>query len=96
MHNSIKGGATPCNMSLPDINILYNLHFYNAQVKSWETPNLHSHFLATSANSVAQLAGTSARSLHDSPTLHSPRHTIVFCYSSDTTCYRSNLEIYAK
>lgn len=77
MHNSIKGGVTPCNMSLPDFNILYNLHFYNAQVKSWETPNLHSQFSTTLVNLVAQLIGTSAWSPHDSPTLRSPHRTIM-------------------
>lgn len=36
-----KGRGNSLQYESARINILYNLHFYNVQVKSWETPNLH-------------------------------------------------------
>lgn len=36
-----KGRGNSLQYESAWINILYNFHFYNVQVKSWETPNLH-------------------------------------------------------
>ena len=52
--------------------IIQSFTFTKYRLSPWETPNLYLAKFTTSANSVAQLVGTSARSPHDSPTRRSP------------------------
>lgn len=77
MHNIIKGGATPCNMSLPE-SIYYTIFTFTMYKLNLGKPQIYTQSIfTTSANSVAQLVGTSARSPLDSPTLRSPCRTIM-------------------
>jgi hypothetical protein len=76
LQTSIKGRGNSPYCESARVNILLNHHFYNVQTKSLGNPKFTlSQIFTTSANSVAQLVGTSARSPNDSPTRRSPCHT---------------------
>ena len=76
-----KGRGNSLQYESARINILYNFStFTKYRLSPWETPNLYLAKFPTSANSVAQLVGTSVRSPHDSPTLlFTSSHDHVVC-----------------